>query len=322
MPAIRILLIFLLLAAPVRADEFNVLGGMLWDTRNNDSTHTWQLEYRQPFHENFAFGITYLNEGAFPNHSRDGYAAQLWTRRPLLDDRLVLGMGAGPYFYNDTIPYLASGYSLNDHGWGALLTFDATLYTRDRWLFLLRANWTLTGSSIDTATATVGIGYRLDDNQQNASSTPGKSTNSDTANEITVFLGEASVHNKGPAHSFAAAIEYRRQLMRYLEWTAGILYEGDNSLSRRYGLNTQLWLARNFFDHTLHLGIGAGPYVSIDRRRSEEGQNHEVTISEMLTMTAGYRFTPNWGARFSWNRIITDYERDADVWLLGLSHYF
>lgn len=322
MPAIRILLILLLLAVPVRADEFNVLGGMLWDTRNNDSTHSWQLEYRQPFHENFAFGITYLNEGAFPDHSRDGYAAQLWARLPLLDERLVLGMGAGPYFYNDTIPYLASGYSLNDHGWGALLTLDATLYTRNQWLFLLRTNWTLTGSSIDTATATVGIGYLLGSDREGSQTSLEERDTTNSANEITVFLGEASVHNKGPAHSFAAAIEYRRQLMRYLEWTVGFLYEGDNSLSRRYGIPTQLWLARTFFDDTLHLGIGAGPYVSMDRRRTEEGQDHKLTLSEMLTMTAGYRFTPDWGARFSWNRVITNYERDADVWLLGLSRLF
>ncbi|HOP41517.1 MAG TPA: hypothetical protein PLI53_10795 [Geobacteraceae bacterium] len=322
MPVIRILMILLLLAAPARAEEFNALGGLLWDTRNHESTYTWQLEYRQHFHENFAFGITYLNEGAFPTHSRDGHAAQLWACLPLLEKRLVLGMGAGPYFYYDTIPYLASGYSLNDHGWGALLTLDATLYSRNRWLFLIRTNWTLTGSSIDTASAILGIGYQLGKDYRGAPSSPKESGTSDTANEIAVYLGEASVHNKGPAHSIAAAIEYRRRLMRYLEWTTGFLYEGNNSLSRRYGLASQLWLARTFFDDTLHLGIGAGPYVSVDRRRTEAGQDHKLSVSEILTMTVCYRFHPTWGTRFSWNRVITDYERDADVWLLGLSRFF
>jgi hypothetical protein len=323
MHVIWMFLLFMLIAAPTQAKEFNVFGGILQDTEDHDQTYTWQLEYRQQFQENFAFSITYLNEGAFPVHSRDGHAAQLWARLPLADNRLALGLGAGPYFYYDTIPYRISGYSLNDHGWGALVSLDATLYTRSRWLFLLRGNWAATGSSIDTVSASFGIGYRLGD----VTSPPLRPEENDAAertahNELTLFAGQTSVHNKGPAHSFAAGLEYRRHLLRYLDWTAGFLYEGDNSLSRRYGLATQLWLAQTFFDDTLHLGFGAGPYFSYDRRRTEEGQDHKLTIAKIITMTSGYRFTPDWGARFSWHRVITNYERDADIYLLGISRYF
>jgi len=323
MPAICTILLLMLMIAPIQAAEFNALGGVLQNTGNHDGTYTWQLEYRQQFHKNLAFSITYLNEGAFPTHSRDGHAVQLWARAPLPGNRLALAVGVGPYFYYDTIPYLTSGFSLNDHGWGALVSLDATLYTRSRWLFLARANWAATGSSIDTVSASFGIGYRLDGSTPPLRSPDESDSQQQTLhNEITLFVGEASVHNKGPAHSFAAGIEYRRQILRYLEWTAGFLYEGENSLSRRYGVATQLWAAQTFFDDSLHMGIGAGPYFSFDRRRTEEGQSHEVTVSNILTMTAGYRFTPAWGARFSWNRVITNYERDADVWLLGLTRRF
>jgi len=39
-------------------------------------------------------------------------------------------------------------------------------------------------------------------------------------------------------------------------------------------------------------------------------------------MSVAYRFHPRWGTRASWNRIITDYNRDADVWLAGISYRF
>jgi len=320
MPAILALLILMFIVTPAQAQEFNVLGGILQNTGDHRGTYTWQLEYRQHFHENFAFSISYLNEGAFPSHSRDGHTAQLWARVPLADNRLALALGAGPYFYYDTIPYQASGYSLNDHGWGALVSLDVTIHTNSRWLILVRGNWAATGSSIDTVSASLGIGCQLDDFNTAVKNRTEINTRNDSArNELTLFVGETNVHNKGPAHSVAAGIEYRRQLMRHLEWTAGILYEGDSSLSLRYGLATQLWLAQTFREDSLHMGIGVGPYFSLDRRRSEEGQDYKTTISKMLTMTAGYRFTSTWGTRFSWNRVITNYERDADIWLLGIT---
>jgi len=318
-----LLILFLLVAGPAWSQEFSVLGGLLQETGDHDRTYTWQMEYRQKFSDNLAFGITYLNEGSLRNHSRDGQALQLWAGTSLLDKRLSLAFGAGPYFYYDTIPYTPSGYNLNDHGWGALLSLDATWRTNSRWLFLLRTNWVATGSSIDTVSASLGIGYQLD-----APVITGPAAESpapwDTAarNEITLFFGETSVHNRGPAHSVAAGMEYRRGLMRYLEWTAGLIYEGSNSLSKRYGLATQFWLSRAFFEDRLSLGFGAGPYVSVDRRRTAEDQDHKVTVSPIVTMTAGYHFTTHWGARFSWNRVITNYERDADIWLLGGSYRF
>lgn len=310
-------------AEPAMGQEFRVLGGLLQETGKHDRTYTWQLEYRHSLHENLAFGITYLNEGSLDAHSRDGYAPQLWARTNLIDRRLSLAMGVGPYFYFDTIPYVNTGFSLNDHGWGALLSLDASWYTDSRWIFFARTNWVATGSSIDTVSASLGVGYQLDPPAKPGPSTgaPGRHEAS-TRNEITLSIGQTSVHNKGPSHSTAAGIEYRRGLLRYLDWSAGFIYEGSSSLSERYGLTTQFWLTGSFLGDRLSLGVGAGPYFTVERRRVEHGDLHKFETSPILTMTAAYRFTTHWGTRFSWHRVITNYERDADVWLLGASYHF
>lgn len=323
MHAIWIILLLMFVVAPAQAEEFTVFGGLLQNAADHDRTYSWQLEYRKQFQENFAFSISYLNEGAFPTHSRDGHSAQLWARVPLADNRLALALGAGPYFYYDTIPYLGSGYSLNDHGWGALVSLDATIHTNSRWLIVVRGNWAATGNSIDTLSASLGLGYRLGEGTSPIL-IPDKSDSSEQTahNEFTLFAGEVSVHNKGPAHSFATGFEYRRKLLRHLDWTTGVLYESHNSLSLRYGLASQLWLSQTFFDDSLHIGIGAGPYLSYDRRRTEEGQDHKLTVSKIIAITTGYRFTPAWGTRFTWHRVITNYERDADIWLLGISRFY
>ena len=39
-------------------------------------------------------------------------------------------------------------------------------------------------------------------------------------------------------------------------------------------------------------------------------------------MTASYRIGREWTARFSWNRVLSHYDRDADVLLFGVGYRF
>jgi hypothetical protein len=65
------------------------------------------------------------------------------------------------------------------------------------------------------------------------------------------------------------------------------------------------------------LGIEGSPYFAIDCLRNEKVQDHKFSVSKIITMTAGYRLSPHGRIRFSLHCVITYYERDADVWLLG-----
>jgi hypothetical protein len=319
-----LLLVLLSTVSSVQAGELSVLGGMIQETETHDKTVTAQLDYREGLSRYFAWSFSYLNEGHLPKHHRDGYTGQLWARADFFRQRLSLAAGIGPYLYNDTTPDPNGNFSLNNHGWAALASLAASWQTGNRWLILVRANMVESDSRVDTVSALVGIGYQLDPPASpQAMAKPPRQPAKTTGNEITFFVGETSVHNTGPAHSFAAAFEYRRGLLRHLDWTVTAIYEGENQASRRTGLATQLWAVRSFFADSLTLGVGAGPYVAVDRiREVEQGRDDDVYVYGIITMTAGYRFHEHWGVRASWNRIITDYHRDSDLWLAGLSYLF
>jgi hypothetical protein len=309
---------------PAWAQELTVLGGSMQDVKTHDHSYSWQLEFLEGLADHFAFSISYLNEGHVTDHHRDGFTVQAWTRTNVLDRRLSLSAGLGPYYYLDTKAATAGADYTNDHSWGGILSLAATWYHGDRWLFQLRANWVETGRNIDTLSTLLGIGYRLD-----SPPSPGQHQNTphheETArrNEITVFLGRTIVNSFGSEPSVAASIEYRRGLLPYMDWTVSWLHEGENSLIRREGLITQLWAVNEFFDGRLNLGLGGGAYLAVDRYRDPEkyGASDDL-VAGIVTLTAGYRFVPQWGIRVSWQRIVTDYNRDTDVILAGIGYMF
>jgi hypothetical protein len=104
-----------------------------------------------------------------------------------------------------------------------------------------------------------------------------------------------------------------------VEWTAGVLYEGKSNLIDRYGLTTQLWLAKAFFDDRFALGAGFGFYAAEDRLREDRSG---AFLSEIISITASYRLGPRWLIRGTWDRIVADYDRDTDVFLGGIGYRF
>ncbi len=117
------------------------------------------------------------------------------------------------------------------------------------------------------------------------------------------------------------SIEYRRRLAQNLDWSLSWFYEGDNRLIRRHGLASQVWAVKDFTDERLTLGFGVGAYCAVDRQAGHTPDGDRI-ISAIGTLTGSYRFDPQWSARISWNRIVTDYNRDTDVILGGIGYRF
>lgn len=315
--------LLLFAAPPAWSGEISALVGSVLEANDVDGKFSWQLEYAEKIGEHLEASFTYLNEGHLPGHHRDGHGLQLRARTDFFDRRLSVAAGAGPYLYYDTTPNDANNMEVDRHGIALLSSFAATWHFDNRFLLQMRLNGVYATNSIDTVSALFGVGYDLDTPRTGGSShekleQPGKPTK----NEITFFLGQTSVFNEGDSHSASAGVEYRRSLLRYLEWSALLLYEGENDLIRRRGVATQLWAAKSFLGDDLSLGVGAGPYLAVDSHDTGERGGRDLYVLPIITMTLAYRFHPRWGGRISWNRIITDYDRDSDVWLGGISYLF
>ncbi|MBT0666577.1 hypothetical protein KI809_19890 [Geobacter pelophilus] len=314
--SILITLAMLLLPSSHEAvgQEFSLLGGAVKNADVHDSSYSWQLEYKESLGANFAAGFSYLNEGHVPNHHRDGHAIQLWGKTDILVHRLSLATGVGPYYYFDTTNNSGNSYS-NEHGLGIIASVAATWYVKD-WLFQLRTNWAGVGGSFDTVSTLAGIGYRLD---TSPASPAIRSSTPNTDNEITAYLGQSIVNSFNSESNLASGVEYRRSLVQYIDWSVGWLYEGNNHLVRRNGITSELWGVRNFWGDRFSLSAGGGIYFTVDHYA---GKISHKPLSGIITMSGSYRLHGPWGVRASWNRILTHYDRDADVLLGGISYCF
>jgi hypothetical protein len=269
--------------------------------------------------ENFAYSISYLNQGHFISHHRDGNAANLWVRTNLLDRQLSLGVGAGGVFYYDTKEPVNGSRAQDVHGWGTMANVVATWYTKSRLFYQLQGYWIRGGNSFNTLTALAGIGYQLDAPPSEGPDVRGTHQSERTTdNELTVFGGETVVNIPSGGNSISGVLEYRRGLWRYLEWTVGALYEGKSSLTNRYGLTNELWLAKTFLDDRISLGIGGGPYFATDRSNNP----NKVRFPIIFSTTGSYRISRDWLIRATWDRIITTYNRDSDIFLGGIGYRF
>ena len=300
-----------------------MFAGSLRDSGTKEGSHAWAVEYQHGLGENTAASFSWLNEGHIPGHHRDGQAVQIWGRASVLDRRLSLAFGIGPYRYFDTTESSASGGYANPHGWGAVGSLAATYYSGSSWLLQLRASRIVTRNSIDTRSLMLGVGYRLEpaterEPMRSAPYQAGKTT----SDEFTVFLGRTIVNSYNSEHDTAAAIEYRHGLARHVDVSIGAINEGDAGLVRRRGVAAQVWGVREFLaSDRLALGVGFGPYVATGRYRiSAPGEGAASRFSRIFTATASLRFGRHWDARFSWNRITTHYNRDTDLLLFGVGY--
>jgi hypothetical protein len=232
----------------------------------------------------------------------------------------VLGAGVGFYPYFDTTSANEGADYQNSHGLALIESLGATWYFEDRWLAQLRLNWTQTDTSLETWSVVVGVGFQL----VPAGTEPPKPSPDGPRNEITLFAGRTIVNSFRSEFSFAQALEYRRVLGSYGALSLAWLGEGGNELVRRNGLVLELWGRRTFFDDRLELGAGAGPYLALDDERSDDGSSLEddEIVALMISMRASWSLSEHWGVPATWNRVLTGYERDTDVLLVGLSYRF
>ncbi|MBC7859691.1 MAG: hypothetical protein H7Z39_13160 [Burkholderiaceae bacterium] len=310
--AILTLLLFAF-AADLHAEDIALMGGALRVHEKNETSFAAALSYTHPVGEYSALSLTYLNEGHPQDHHRDGIDGQVWLRTKQLQNGLSFGAGVGAYYYFDTARSAPGGYS-NDHGWAPIYSVSASWYFPSGWYAHLQANRVLPRSKDDTSQLLLGLGYRF-------KGVPGNKlhlSNPSHDDTVTLSAGQTIVNSFDSERARAYGVEYRRVLRPYVDWSVSWLKEGGNARTDRAGLATQLWLIRSLSQH-VELGVGAGPYIAYDLPHLAQRQRH---VSGLVSIVSRYHFNRSWVGQLSWNRVVTDYHRDADVLLLGLGRTF
>ncbi len=320
----RILLLILLLASivlprPVLAQEVFVRVG---DTREASSTagsqtYSYGFSYFQGFGENLEWSVGYLNEGHVPDHKRDGLDFQGWARINVLDRHLSLGLGAGPYLYWDTVLGSTSPVYADRHSVGAIFSAAANWYTDSPFIIQGKINYVVTANSIDTLSATIGLGYQLD-----KPATPGPLTGpspapaQDLKDELTFFGGRTVTNAGKDSATGMESIQYRRNLAPYIDWTIGWLNE-HHPVSRT-GPVTEIWAGRTFLDDRFGLEIGLGPYFGYDYHATYSA----TRLDWLASLSGNIRFTEHWLLRGTWDRVTTSNDRDTDIFMVGIGYRF
>jgi hypothetical protein len=302
-------------------DQFFIYDGSESRAQTNpvQKTYSYGFEYIHGLNDYLSYGFGYGNEGHFDQgieHHRDYDGADLWAHTDVLNHQLRLALGFGPVFYYDTTGG-TYGHSTEDlHGFGTRTSLSATLNTFSPLLLQIRTDF-VNGGSFNERSVMLGIGYQLDAKESTHSSDAGGGYG-DTRNEVTFYGGSSVINLSGEGHAKTFGLEYRRDLSDYFQWTAGLLDEGKSSLADRKGLTSELWLVQSLFDNRMSIGAAAGLYLAHDSLRPDDS----TFVTLMGSVTAAYQVIPNVTVRLTWDRVITNYSRDSDLFKLGVGYRF
>lgn len=307
----RRLLIVLLLPALASAQDVELAFGGTHVDGGNGRTFGARVSWYQPLAPNVAASLAYVNEGHVPGHHRDGLAAQAWLTTGATRPGLELAAGLGPYQYFDTAHAESADGFRDAHGTGLAGSVAATWRPAgSRWSWIARVDRFITRRDHDATQVMLGVGWQAQAVRGDGS-TPGRRDD----DEIVGGFGQTIVNSFESQKSTSAAIDCRHALGPALRVSLGWLHEGDARLIRRDGVLARAWLEPRFGEWTF--GFGAGAYFAVDEYREEPRH-----VSPVVGFTMSRRISGPWVARLEWIRVVSNYDRDSDVILLGAGYRF
>lgn len=301
-------------ARGARAEELAVFAGATDTDDHTSATYSWQIEYRQQLLSHFDLSLAYLNEGHLLGHHRDGASVQFWAVSSSWHG-FDMALGLGPYFYFDTQTADSAPGFHDYHSVGELLTASLSYHWDSSWVARLNLSEVHAPGNVNTRMLVLGVGHSLNPLLDKLGDSFARGT--PASNELGLFVGQTIVNSDISQRSRAFGIEYRRGLSENLELSAEWLNEADGRASHN-GLVGEVWLVDPIFYHRATVGIGAGPYVALQKRESADGETG-APIEGMVSLSVSWRFTRSLLLRAVWDRGVTSDDQDRDVLTLGLS---
>jgi hypothetical protein len=316
-------------------DDFSYFGGPVWSRESWPSSSAWGIAFRQTVVPHFAWSLSYLNDGHFPGHHRDGVSGEVWVPFTFAADRLTASVGGGPFYYFDTENANNTNGFADVHAWAWVLSADLRIHlwsraTEPGWFIDLRYDWSAPAKDIETHSIFWGIGYRMYSDHTLGTPTQ-NSVEGFAKNELVGYVGKTVVNSFSPPSSLAEAGEYRRQIgYEFTRVSVAFVNEGDSALIRRNGIIYEGWLEPSFWDGNASLGGGWGGYTAVDKYQPSAGRHVSYVVSatlsaRFLNLIPAIRSSPigqRVNFRLTWHRIVTDYNRDTDILLFGLGCRF
>lgn len=316
----RLLLSSLALAAAstATAQELSAYGGALRVDRAQENSFSVGAAYTHGVNDHVAVSLSYLNEGHPTDHHRDGVAGQVWLRSGAGTPGWSFAVGAGQYYYFDTTELHSSDPApyTNDHGRAAIYSLQTTYQWADsRWYSQLQLNRIAPHGGKDATTALMaGVGYRFNGVKGDKLHLEDAATDE----ALTLLAGQRITNSLASERERIGALEYRRAAGRYVDWTVTAINEGDGAGAQRNGVATQLWLIRSLTPR-VELGAGAGFYFNAKVPDGEGQRSHKAGL---VSVAGRYHLSLHIVAEALFNRVVTDYHRDADLLLIGLGYTF
>jgi hypothetical protein len=308
-------LVAIFVSCSAAAQDASLLGGAMRNDSDDNRSFAVNLGYTQRVNPWFAYSLEYTNEGHPNLHHRDGLSPQLWLHTPVPDKGWSFAVGAGPYYYFDTTTGNGSLADYrNEHGWGTMANFSLKYHLGDRRTYAEARLSRIHGrTDHDSTLLMVGLGYEL----RNLP-TEVKEENADSGENMVMLLAGRSIVNSFKSEKATGyGLEYRHTVNPNLEWSVIGMNEGRIGVAERKGVSGQVWLLRPFTERTV-LELGLGGYVMRDQiDRDNVREDPKTHVAPIASIGMRWRLAPGWRAQLTWNRVITDYHRDSDVFLMG-----
>jgi hypothetical protein len=326
------LLLLGLVFAPVtsRAQLISFAKGASYSSSTQEWTSGYEVQYRQKLYQDLAVTFDYLNEGHFTGHHPDGYGLELWYRlwHPRFD-RLTVAVGAGSFYYFDTITP-PGGLSTDSHGFAPMVSLTA------RGRIWKKLDWVVSANSINPShdvkdeQINVGLGYWLNRGALDEEAEPrgifepaedGSALEGSERDELSLYGVFSVINNVRNPNAWGGSAEYRYRFAQDFDATVAYIYEGDPQVARRSGVTAQIWPVRTDVTTGFEVGAGFGVYGFVDKKRQPlPGQVTSVAAAPVVSLMVSHAFLTHWFGRFIFDRVVSNYNRDADIWRLGVGH--
>lgn len=306
---------FVFVSFSAAAQDASLLAGGM-KMQGGERSFAVGLGYTQRLGRYTAASMEYVNEGHPGPHHRDGLSPQIWLHTPIPEHGASFAVSAGPYYYFDTKG--SDDEYLNDHGWGQMVSLSARWHLHSRSYVEARLTHIHAHAGHDSTLLMVGMGYELRELPRAV-----KDRNAGRGDHLVMLLaGRSIVNSFHSERATAGGVEYRHTLTPNAEWSATLLTEGKVGYAQRHGVAMQGWLLRPFTERTV-LELGVGGYLMRDQvNRFDPGDRARTRIAPIASIGMRWRLSEEVRAQLSWSRVITDYHRDSDVFLLGAGLVF